>query len=1273
MFLVLAGICLSVFFSMAEEPRLFLHFNDAHKELSHNGVLCLLEDSRGYVWIGTKMGLNRYDGRSIRRINSPELPSEYITSLCEDHDGNIWIGTSDGLACYSSQDASMTIIAFPLHSIFKNISSISCSSTGEIWFDVGGTSLYSVQGRHSEVTEHKLNLPKDRKKMCFDTADRLVVNCVRNGLYIIEDGQARPLMDGWTEDDFFENDELNNPVFSRNRKDILYIASKRRGLCALDIRDKTVNILYKWAPAQKPVNIFEDNEGVIYVATSSGLVKYDSFTGQVETIRHQINNEYSLSGDYLTCILVDSKCGLWVGSREFGLNYSARETLFHKICSLSTGQSLNGCVVRALSEDSDGNIWVATERFGLLKYHPKDNRLDRVYEDRLPFFITSVLCEGTNVWLGTQNGIICLDREKGNVRYYNTDRDARQENRVLSLFCSRSSEVFAGCTSGALKYDKVKDSFVPIRELTGFSIEGFAESENSTIWMATYSDGVIAWKPDGLFPLKQFGGQTSNMLSSVFVDKDRVIWAIGNGADIARYDAETSSFTKVDKSLLSEAPSASFTAALQDRDGYIWISTSSGLFRLDPFSFHIRHFTMRDGLLDDGLGKAVLKTSSGQLAFGSQDGFVIMSPEINTIIDRHSSYTDLTSVFVNGRKVSYIKDNTLQLPSGSSSLRFDFATPQSGAASAVYARMSPIENSPREVSNKTFVRYDNLQPGTYTLELTGHSPVRIVIAKPFFQSTKGQILLFAVVLFSILIIFLIASFIARRSQKRKAERERFKQDQALLQDKMSFISNVVHEIKTPLTLIKTPLNTLLAANSPDEKTQASLQVISNGVNALDNLSKDLLSYIRVENSAYKVDIQEVDVSDIIRLLSFNFKDVMKDRNLRYSMDCKPNPLYARADTKSVNIILNNLIGNAVKYSETWIEVNAVLEGNKVIVSVKNDGPLIPPDKTEEIFKPFVSLDTAKDAYKHSFGIGLPFSRKLAELQDARLELVPGNCNEFRLVLNAGTEPAVTLGSNKLDEDSTQRATILIIEDNVQLCDYLSEKISKDYNVLSAYSAERGISLLASKVVDVVVSDLNMPGIGGEALCRRISTDFDTSHIPIIVISALTDEDLKLKCIESGASIFIEKPFTIEFLKANISNLLEKMSGLRTSASNDTSGRYNLSRFGIKDRDEEFLKKLSNVVDLHLDDSEFTVKQLEEELFISHSSLNRKLTGLLRMTPIEFIRMRRLVAAAKILEGGKANISEVAFMVGFSTPTYFTKCFRKQFGLTPREFAERKLE
>ena len=185
-------------------------------------------------------------------------------------------------------------------------------------------------------------------------------------------------------------------------------------------------------------------------------------------------------------------------------------------------------------------------------------------------------------------------------------------------------------------------------------------------------------------------------------------------------------------------------------------------------------------------------------------------------------------------------------------------------------------------------------------------------------------------------------------------------------------------------------------------------------------------------------------------------------------------------------------------------------------------------------------------------------------------------------------------------------------------------------------------------------------------------DFETSHIPVIVISALTDEDMKLKCIANGADAFIEKPFTVEYLKANMASILEKMHKMRASTQKDVSGRFNLSRFGIRDRDEEFLKRISAAVDKHLDDSTFTVKQLEDELSISHSSLNRKLTGLLKISPIEFIRMRRLVAAAKILEDGNTNVSEVAYMVGFTTPSYFSKCFRKQFGLTPKEFVEGKM-
>ena len=325
---------------------------------------------------------------------------------------------------------------------------------------------------------------------------------------------------------------------------------------------------------------------------------------------------------------------------------------------------------------------------------------------------------------------------------------------------------------------------------------------------------------------------------------------------------------------------------------------------------------------------------------------------------------------------------------------------------------------------------------------------------------------------------------------------------------------------------------------------------------------------------------------------------------------------------------------------------------------------------KEIFKPFVRLKDDNPYYSQSFGIGLSVAKKYAELQNGSLSLTGAARTEFCLMLPLADiidEHAET-GQEHFGGEG-DKPVILLVEDNQELSNFLVDRINKVFDVISVESAEAALKIIAKRRIDVVLTDISMPGMGGIEFCRRLSSDFENSHIPIVVISAISSESTKIKCMENGASLYLVKPFTIEYLVSCINGILKKRMALRASLQKEPEQLDNLSKYDIEDRDAEFLRNLDAIVEKHISDEDFNVRQLEEELHMSHTSLNRKMNGLLNMTSVEYIRTKRLNVSARLLRSKDVLPSEVCYLVGFSTPSYFSKCFKDYFGKTPAEYVK----
>lgn len=1287
----------------------FSHLNKEDNGLAYNGVRTLFQDTRGYVWVGTHNGLSRYDGTRFKNYSKEEMGGEssFITALEEDDEGNIWIGTDKGLVLYSYRtDSFMKVSCADGKLLESRIFAICHDGTGRILVGTRSQGLYVYDSRMHEASGKQLSrIPMkiegggeifDVYRITVDADDHIwVVSYCDNIYQLAENEKWTPLSTEWSPE-YFLGDDIQGIAVSRNDNDILYIASKRHGLCQVRVSNGSIMELYPFPKDQRPTHLFLRGK-ILWACTTGGLLRFDLSNGEAGMLRYDRKDVFSLSDDYVTCALVDRMDGLWIGTENGGINYCGQHlNSFQKIYRITGGESLEGCFVKAFAQDEGGIVWVGTERRGLLKYNPMTGEIHPYgHVDRLPESITA-LCQDRDVlWIGGINGLYRLRPQDGQVRSYSHFGGGGSEeidNRIVSIFRTGKGDLYAGTAVGVLKYDRQKDEFALVDALSDLTIEHMAEDNKGNIWMASYTTGAYAYSQEqdritGEYCIRNGNSCVSTMTSSMCIDEENRIWVISFSSGFYLYDKISGEFSQIDMSTLPSLPTNVFFTAVSDGTGALWLSSDSGLIEYRPSDGMVKVFTKKDGLLDDRFTKSACRLTDGRILQGSMNGFICFDPSAFKSSGGPTalSITEMTIKGVPARPGDGLVENidiSERIKLRYNQNTFGFSITPLDAPSMSYGqllcRLDGLEETWRNISTSNEAVFYNVPAGTYRLELaslseggiiqSAHKNLEIVVEPPFWGSTKGLSLITAMV---ILASVLLLAFIYRRMQwrdRRKREEFRKKQEEQLYNEKITFFSNIVHEIKTPLTLIKTPLQNALSHQSLAPAVKDDLEAIATSTDYLDHLVRELLEFVRVEKQGYELVTKPMDIVERTGFLCFNYAAAAKSKNidLRYRHD--EDSIIVEADDSAMNKILNNLLHNAFKYAETWIDVHVYEENGKVVVSIRNDGPEIPAERREEIFKPFVQYSQDKHPYSQSFGIGLSLARTFAQMHGGSLVLDSDTtCTKFVLSLPSSAAKSTSIpGENSIHEPevASDKPLIIVAEDNDDLSGYLKRKLEDKYCVITAPSGEKALALLKRYDADVLITDIAMHNMSGVELCRRVSTDFEISHIPIIVVSAITSDETKIECMTAGAMIYIEKPFNLEYLESCIKSVIDRKD---TNKRNPETDIIDPQKVVLQDINEEFLRRLDAVIMDHLQDPDFSNCQMEEMLFLSHSTLNRKVKTLLNTTPNDYLRTKRLGVAAQLLSSSDSRVNEICYAVGFNSPSYFARCFREQHGMTPAEY------
>ncbi|MCE8998370.1 response regulator [Bacteroides fragilis] len=1323
-FCVLACFFITIFCqAQSVEEHYYFKNLSIRNGLSQNTVNAILQDRKGFMWLGTKDGLNRYDGLSFRKFkhdaaNPRSIGNSFITSLYEDFNGNIWVGTDAGVYIYYPEKEAFE--EFDCQSLEKtrierSVSMIAGDKQGRVWIAVEAQGMFCYDTRQKLLRNYPLSeISSNIKCFTFDSGGTLWLGFYGDGLYYSKDNLATVHPYGSPEDGKreFEGGVITKIV--QGNYNCLYIGSVKEGVSELNLTSGQVRNLLAIDESGESIFCrdllpYSDNE--LWIGTESGIYIYNLRTAQFIHLRASLYDSYSLSDNAIYALYKDREEGLWIGSYFGGVDYYPRQyTYFAKYYPKNIANSLHGKRVREFCRADDGTLWIGTEDGGLNHFNPKTKEF-HFFEPSAGFTNIHGLCmDGSHLWVGTfSKGLRVIDTRTGVVlRTYTEGHTPHSlnDNSIFSICRTSAGEIYLGTLFGLLRYNRTQDNFDRIPELNGKFVYDIKEDSYGNLWLATYANGaycydvsVRRWK-NYVFDAEDEKSLPYDKVLSVFEDSYRQIWLTTQGGGFCLFHPDTETFTRY--GLKDGLPNDVVYQIVEDDDRFLWLTTNNGLVRFDPKTMEMKVFSTANGLPTNQFNyRSGFKDEAGNIYLGSINGFVAFDPR-TFAENRQVPAVAITDFLLFNKEVpvgetdSPLKSSitfsdkvVLTADQNSFSFRIAALSYQAPRMNKLMYKLEGFDEGWLTIGESPLVTYSNLGYGDYVFKVKAsnsdgvwneqETSLHLSILPPFYLS--GWAYCFYVLFFMGCLVCVIFYFKRRNYRKQHRQMEMLEQEKEreVYHAKIDFFTNVAHEIRTPLTLIKGPLENIILKKEVDSETKEDLYIMKQNTERLLNLTNQLLDFRKTETRGFRLNFTECDVVAVLRETYLRFTSLAKQKGLDFILELPQECFMADVNQEALTKIISNLLNNGVKYASTYLRISLETDEKVFHIRTFNDGEMIPDTMKEEIFKPFVRLDK-EDEVTTGTGIGLALSRSLAELHQGSLMMEKGEeVNCFCLTLPVNQDSTITLSAenvSQVEENSCgweqeetdtkeKKPMILVVEDNPDMLAFIRKQLTTEYSVLTAMNGIEALAVLDNHYVNLVVSDVMMPQMDGFELCKTIKSDLSYSHIPVVLLTAKTNIQSKIEGLELGADAYIEKPFSVEYLLANISSLIHNREKLRQTFAKSPFVAANT--MALTKTDEEFIWKLNDIIQANLHNPEFSMEDMADALKMSRSSFYRKIKGVLDLSPNEYLRLERLKQAAQLLKEGKSRVNEICYTVGFNSPSYFSKCFLKQFGVLPKDF------
>lgn len=1032
-------LCLLIFsFRPGLNGQTYFRHYQVEDGLSNNAVICSVQDKNGFLWFGTKDGLNRYDGYSFKifRYESGQpgcIGNNFIHSLYVDEKGILWVGTERGLYSYDP-----VMEGFKLLDGTGNdqISRMASDGKGNLWF-ISGFTLSRLHQPSGKLTYFTIEQYFEATSVATEPDGTLWASTPNGFLK-----RFNPASQNFSSFDVFKQSGSNVPRWIERiycaGEGRIFVGTSYEGAKLFDAVKGTYKNIITHNEDKTALfvrNFMKISEQEYWIATESGIYIYNMKTSAVINLKKNQADNYSLSDNAVYTFTRDKEGGIWAGTYFGGVNYFPRQyTPFKKVIPYNGNNSISGNVVREIRQDHFGNLWIGTEDAGLNKIDNKTGVITQFKPTGKKGSISysnihGLLVHNNELWIGTfEHGIDVMNIVTGKVmRHYSTTTDTSlKSNFIYCVYQTASGQILIGTTIGAYSFDSSNKTF---KQLPGMPLHvwytSLLKDTRGVIWGTTFGNGVNYYdtrtQKSGNFrhdPLNK-NSLGSDRVNCVFEDSDRNLWFATEGG-LCRLDPVSNNFKRY--TTHEGFPGNFIISILQDEKKNLWISTTKGLVCFDPATEHLTVYTRANGLLTDQFNfSSGFRDRDGRMYFGSSKGLISFEPR-EFVKDPFIPPIFITGFQVKNRDLLIDEKNSalkrsisftdrLTLPYNESTFSIDFAALNYTAPETMaYAyRMEGLDKDWTILKTNRRAYFTGLAPGTYLFRVRASnssgiwSPKEarlvVVVLPPWWTSWWAYAIYFVLTLAGI--IYFIRIYHKRTEQKnrRKIELMEIAKEKEIFKAKIEFFTNVAHEIKTPLTLIKGPMEKVIRKAGDNPDIRSSLTIMERNTNRLIDLTNQLLDFRKTEIRGFSLNFIRVNISDLLEETYANFRPLAEQKNLLFELLLPPDAIYASVDLDALNKIFYNLFSNAVKYAKEKLFISMQMEGpGSFIIEWKNDGYLIPMEKKEKIFEPFFRLKETER--QKGTGIGLALSRSLAELHKGRIELREPeyDLNVFRLTL-----------------------------------------------------------------------------------------------------------------------------------------------------------------------------------------------------------------------------------------------------------------------------------
>ena len=1282
--------------SISEAKQYFFQQIPSQNGLS-SMVRCMeVSQEKGYVWIGTRSGIGRFDGYEQRRYLRGN-----VTHILEDEEHTIWVITEKGVFRYNEIEDNFILVRD------KDNNPVIASSLC-LWED--GV-IFGGRGRLYKYNyeDHIINLfhtlkPNGKYHISnlyqWDSHTLLATNRWAKALFIdIATGNTRPVP--------FNSEQIISLLI--DKKGNVWVAHYNQGVSCYGRNGKQLQTYHTQnSPLKTNVVLsLEEHNGQIWMGTDGGGIHIlNPQTGKISTLRYIPGDRYSLPANSILCLYNDKSNNMWAGSVRNGL-INIKEVGMKTYQDVLPGQNygLSEKTILSIYQDNDNQIWIGTDGGGINLFDPATGKFHHIlstWEEKVAS-ITGMDKNHLLVSLFSQ-GLFVFHKETHRYQPLVIINDS-----INDILCHRGKtvnvyqntpETILMLSETPYKYHIGKKQFIPITKGKGITdIVGTLLPINSTGEDCYLHDLEHIYKINSSLNELEliFTCQTDTVFNSVSLDENGLLW-IGSNYGLSYYNPVTKQYTLVPNTLINE-----ISSLICDRQGRVWIGTEEKLFAYLIKEKKFILFGEPDGVVqNEYLEKPRLLSSSGDIYMGGVNGLLHINrhlPDEPALLPT----LQLADILVGGERVydRISNDHQLSVNEKSKPIIIKIITRNKDIfRKPMYRYTITGLNGQNIYSYLPEINLSSLPTGSYHIKATcstrngdwtaDYDILTLIVLPPWYKSGWFILSCTLFIFVSVILIFILLL----RNKETKLKWAMKEHEQQVYEEKVRFLINISHELRTPLTLIHAPLKQLMDKLTADNENYPLIQSICKQSERMKNILNTVLNVRKMEVGQSTLHVQSIQLNEWAEQLISDFKPEASVRGITLVYQPEPEIQTLCFDKEKCTTILTNLLINALKYTpdESTISISTRLsEDKRVRISISDQGPGLKDVDTNNLFVRFYQGNNSRPGT----GIGLSYSKILVEQHGGNigaydnknfgspgatfwfelpLNTEPGNITlhpqEYLNTLLAPTQETESIPKQQEENKTAPNHTLLVVDDNKDLTDYLATALKDRFKTIwVAADGEEALRLCRKKRPHIVVSDIQMPRMNGYELCKQIKEDLEISHIPVILLTARNDEESQLYGYKNGADAYVTKPFEVSMLYAIICSQLHNRERMRTRYT-DIGPLPPPEEGTFSSADEEFLNRLNQIITEHLDNEQLGIPFICDKIGISRASLYNKLKALTDMGANDYITQIRMERAIWLILHTELSVNDIADKTGFSTARYFSTVFKQHTGCSPTQYREK---